>query len=277
MKNKARKLLRKRKAKNKKIDRKTNLNNKKLMIDKILSYNTTLSSGIEEYTYAQKNFWILIIFGILLRDFPLIAIPCCLLAIFFSIRMFKLMKYRSINTIVNELAKDLSFKGIYNQEKVDLMLNNFKNKYKKDNDEYEGLVNMIDNYKSFVVKIESLLRNINTTLDSNNINSSEEFELCEDVENSFNKDNSKAITEVNSSIKNKTSIDQWEEDENGELSILYRKENGEIKKVKRAIEFFEDDKCYDNKAIVLKNNNKNNDKLTVYVYKKSLDLHNNAL
>lgn len=277
MKNKARKLLRKRKAKNKKIDRKTNLNNKKLMIDKILSYNTTLSSGIEEYTYAQKNFWILMIFGILLRNFPLIAIPCCLLAIFFSIRMFKLMKYRSINTIVNELAKDLSFKGIYNQEKVDLMLNNFKNKYKKDNDEYEGLVNMIDNYKSFVVKIESLLRNINTTLDSNNINSSEEYELCEDVENSFNKDNSKAITEVNSSIKNKTSIDQCEEDENGELSILYRKENGEIKKVKRAIEFFEDDKCYDNKAIVLKNNNKNNDKLTVYIYKKSLDLHNNAL
>lgn len=277
MKEKTRRLISKRKARAKKIDKKINLNNKKLMIDKILSYDSTLSSGIEKYLYAQKNFCILIILGILLMNFPIIALPCCLLAMVFSVRMFQLIKYKSINIIVNELAKDLSFKGIYDQEKVDLMLNDFKNKYGENVREYEELTNMIYNYKSFVIKIETLLKNVNTTLDSDAIDSIKEYDSSEDSINSFDKDNSKVISKANRNIKNKTTFDGWEEDENEELSILYRKEDGEIKKVKRAIEFLEDDSSYNGKAVVLKNTDRNNDKLTVYVYKKSLDLQKNAL
>lgn len=277
MKEKTRRLISKRKARAKKIDKKINLNNKKLMIDKILSYDSTLSSGIEKYLYAQKNFCILIILGILLMNFPIIALPCCLLAMVFSVRMFQLIKYKSINIIVNELAKDLSFKGIYDQGKVDLMLNDFKNKYGENVSEYEELTKMIYNYKSFVVKIETLLKNVNTTLDSDTIDSIKEYDSSEDSRNSFDKDNSKVISKTNRNIKNKTTFDGWEEDENEELSILYRKEDGEVKKVKRAIEFLEDDNSYNGKAVVLKNTDRNNDKLTVYVYKKSLDLQKNAL
>lgn len=273
MKDKTRKLISKRKARAKKIDKKINLNNKKLMIDKILSYNSTLSSGIEKYLYAQKNFCVLIILAILLMDFPLIALPCCLLAMIFSVRMFQLIKYKSINIIVNELAKDLSFKGIYDQEKVDLMLDDFKNKYGENVSEYEELANMIYDYKSFVVKIENLLKNVNTTLDIDTIESIKEYDSSEDSRISFNKDNSRIV----SNIKNKTIFDGWEQDENEELSILYRKEDGEVKKVKKAIEFLEDDSSYNGKAVVLKSTNRNNDKLTVYVYKKSLDLQKNAL
>lgn len=277
MKEKTRKLISKKKARAKKIDKKINLNNKKLMIDKILSYNSTLSSGIEKYLYAQRNFCVLIILGILLINFPLIALPCCLLAMIFSVRMFQLIKYKSINIIVNELAKDLSFKGIYNQEKVDLMLDDFKNKYGKDVNEYEELANMIYNYKSFVVKIEALLKNVNTTVDIETIDSIKEYDSLEDSRNTFNEDNLRIVSKTNRNIKNKTALDDWEEDENEELSILYRKEDGEVKKVKRAIEFFEDDNSYNGKAVVLKSTDRNNDKLTVYVYKKSLNLQKNAL
>ena len=277
MKKRTKKIISKRKARDKKIDKKINLNNKKLMIDKILSYDLKLTSGIEKYLYAQKNFWILIILGILLRDFPLIALPCCLLAMIFSIRMFQLIKYKSINNIVNELAKDLSFKGIYDQQKVDLMLTDFKNKYGEDISEYESLANMIENYKAFVVKIEALLRNVNTKLDINDIDPVKEYDFTKDRTTLFNEDNSRIVSKTNRKIKNKTEIDDWEEDENEELSILYRKEDGEVKKVKRAIEFFEDEKAYNSKAVVLKSTDRNNDKLTVYIYKKSLDLQKNAL
>lgn len=272
MRQKTKKLISKRKI----SDRKINLNNKKLMIDKILSYSLTLSSGIEKYIYAQKNFWFLIILGILLRDFPMVALPCCLLAMIFSIRMFQLIKYKSINSIVNELAKDLSFKGIYDQEKVDLMLGDFKNKYGEDVNEYEELTNMINSYKSFVIKIESLLSATSTALDKNTYDTKE----CNSNEiiASFNKDNLRTVSRANKKIKNKTVLDDWEEDENKELSILYRKEDGEVKKVNRAIEFFEDDKYYNNKkAVVLKSVDRNNDNLTIYLYKKSADLQKNAL
>ena len=99
-------------------DRKINKRNKNLMIDKILSYNPILLEGIEVYKDANRNFTLLIVIGALLIDFPLISVPCCILSMFFIIKMLQFIKYKSINNIVKELAKDLSFKGIYDKEKV---------------------------------------------------------------------------------------------------------------------------------------------------------------
>ena len=84
------------------------------------------------------------------------------------------------------------------------------------------------------------------------------------------KGNQYNIRELNNSYK----------DVNEKLSVLYRKEDGEIKKVNKAIEFFdaEDDESYNSSdAVVLKNINKDNKKLTVYLYKKSSTLQKNAL
>ena len=50
----------------KKNDIFTLIKNRKLMIDKILSYSSTLSEGIKKYNYANIKFIILITIGILL-------------------------------------------------------------------------------------------------------------------------------------------------------------------------------------------------------------------
>ena len=144
-----------------KSDRKINKKNKNLMIDKILSYNPMLLEGIEVYKDANRNFTLLIFLGALLIDFPLISVPCCILSMFFLIKMLQFIRYKSINNIVIELAKDLSFKGIYDKEKVEDMLDDFKFKYGEDIIEYEELVKMLDKYETLVTKIEYVLKNIN--------------------------------------------------------------------------------------------------------------------
>ena len=141
-----------------KSDRKINKKNKNLMIDKILSYNPMVLEGIEAYKDANRNFILLIILGALLINFPLISVPCCILSMFFLIKMLQFIRYKSINNIVLELAKDLSFKGIFNKEKVEYMLDDFKFKYGEDVIEYEELVKMLDKYETLVTKIELLRR-----------------------------------------------------------------------------------------------------------------------
>ena len=62
--------------------------------------------------------------------------------------------------------------------------------------------------------------------------------------------------------------------------MIYKNEDGEIKKINRAIEFFDNEDKDGEKlnTVVLKSNRRgNDDKLTVYLYKKSSDLQNNAL
>ena len=83
--------------------------------------------------------YFLIFLGALLINFPLISVPCCILSMFFLIKMLQFIRYKSINNIVLELAKDLSFKGIFDKEKVEYMLDDFKFKYGEDVIEYEGI------------------------------------------------------------------------------------------------------------------------------------------
>lgn len=257
-------------------DIKINRRNKNLMIDKILSYNPVLLEGIEVYEDANKNFILLIFLGGLLVEFPLISVPCCILAIFFIIRMLQFIKYKSINNIVIKLAKDLSFKGIYDKEKALDMLENFKAKYGDDISEYEDLVIMINKYEALVVKIENVLKGSHKQYDKNFYNK-ESF--LQSAGRSFNKNEYNIILKESETNKCKD-VNNYCIDFNEKISVLYKKEDGEIKKVNKAIEFFDvgDNKNYNNQnAVILKNVNKDNKNMTVYLYKKSSILEKNVL
>lgn len=256
-----------------KSDRKINQKNKNLMIEKILSYNPALVEGIEIYKDANRNFMLLIFLGALLINFPLISVPCCVLSMFFIIKMLQFIRYKSINNIVKELAKDISFKGIYDRGKVEDMLDDFRTKYGEDVIEYSELVEMIDKYENFVIKIECILKNINIHEKQNvynkaGINSKKKAYLRREDRFTYGE------TEEN---QNKTLEQDYYFDET--LSVLYKKENGEIKKINKAIELFDIESIENNSenAIILRNVNKENKNLTVYLYKKSSVLQKNAL
>jgi len=245
-----------------KSDRKINKRNKNLMVDKILSYNPMLVQGIERYKDASKNFIFLIFLGALLIDFPLISVPCCILSIFFIIKMLQFIRYNSINNIVIQLAKDLSIRGIYDKEKALDMVEEFKNKYGEDIIEYEELVMMIDKYETFVTKIENVLRNVKIQTKRKHYN--EDYLL--------KKEDNLGSEEIRDSQYINKQFNNHYIDFNEKLSVIYKKEDGEIKKVNKAIEFFdvEDNKTRDNKnAVILRNINKDDKNLTVYLYKKS--------
>jgi hypothetical protein len=261
-----------------KSDRKINQKNKELMIDKILSYNPMLLEGIEAYKDANRNFILLIFLGVLLINFPLISIPCCILSMFFLMKMLQFIRYKSINNIVLKLAKDLSFKGIFDKERVEYMLDDFKFKYGEDVIEYEELAKMLDKYETLVTKIECVLKNINIK-EERNFNSENVF--LKNGEIAFlNKEDNIDCKEIKSNLYNSKEVNNCYKDINEKFFVLYKKEDGEIKKVNKAIEFFdnEDNEYYNsNNAVVLKNINRDNKKLTIYLYKKSSSLQKNAL
>lgn len=254
---------------------KINRKNKKLMMDKILSYNPMLIEGINIYKDAKDNFLLLIFLGALLVEFPLISFPCCMVAIFFIMRMLQYIKYKSINNIVTKLAKDLSSKGVYDMGKTLDMIENFKLKYGDDIIEYKELVSMINKYEELVVKIESVLNGHNMKVDNKDYGN--EFFIQNGIDESSKKGANMILkdTEGNKGKEKKYCIDFKEK-----FSVLYKKEDGEIKEVNKAIEFFDcgDDKTYSNKnAVILKNVNKDNKNLTIYLYRKSSFLEKNVL
>lgn len=254
---------------------KINRKNKRLMIDKILSYNPMLIEGIEIYKDANNNFLLLIFFGALLVQFPLISLPCCMGAIFFVLRMLQYIKYKSIDNIVTRLAKDLSYKGIYNREEALDMIDDFKLKYGDDIVEYEELVTMINKYEFLVVKIESVLKGQNMKKE-NKYYTNDIF--VQNRMGALGKRNDNMI--LKETEENKGKEKSYCIDFNEKFSVLYKKENGEIKEVNKAIEFFDggDNKSYNNQnAVVLKNVNKDDKNLTVYLYKKSSILEKNVL
>lgn len=253
-------------------DRKINKKNTNLIIDKILSYNPTFQEGIITYKEANNDFLLLLFVGTILIDFPLISLPCCILAMYYIIKVFKFIKYKSINKIVIELARDLSLKGIYDKEKAESMIREFKEKYGREVREYEDLVTMLNKYEAFVTRIEYVL---------NNIKESKGL-LDEDVYSSGNQplgnNNCSYIYEKNEYKKSYgTKVSSYYK--NDKNPIFFEKENGEVKKVNKAIEFFEhDDKVYDNpNTVILKNMNKNSENLTIYLYKKTPDLQKSVL
>lgn len=265
------------KRKSIKSDRKINQKNKNLMIDKILSYNPMLLEGIEAYKDANKNFTLLIVLCALLIDFPLISVPCCILSMFFLMKMLQFIRYKSIDNIVTKLAKDLSFKGIFDKEKVEYMLDDFKFKYGEDVIEYEELIKMLDKYETLVTKIEYVLKNINIKEEKEFIN---ENNFLESREISFTNKEDKIYCEEAKGSQYNNEVNNYYKDINEKFAVLYKKEDGEVKKINKAIEFFdsEDDESDDNHGtVVLKNINRDNKKLTIYLYKKSSNLQKNAL
>lgn len=253
-----------------KSDRKINKKNMNLMIDKILSYNPMLHEGIEVYKDANRNFMLLICLGVLLINYPLISVPCCILSMFFIIKMLEFVKYKSINNIVKELAKDVAYKGIYDKEKAIDMLDDFKAKYGEDAIEYDELINMINKYEALVTKIEYVLRNI--MMDEKKSSYDKESFLSNE-EKSYTKNEN--YTDYKKSLDKKykgRDVNSYYTDINGRASIIYRNRYGEVKKVNKAIEFFEEEKneaSNNENTVILKNINKENKNLTVYLYKKS--------
>ncbi|WP_026886417.1 hypothetical protein [Clostridium beijerinckii] len=261
-----------------KSERKIKRKNKNLLADKILAYNPVLLEGIEVYKDASRNFMLLIFLGALLIDFPIISVPCCILSMFFIIRMLQFIKYKSINNIVNEIAKDLSFKGIYNKGKVDDMLNDFKVKYGENIVEYNQLASMLDKYEALVTNIEFALRNI-TFHDKTKADSKEKLTI-DNNEITFFENDSDMNCEIYSGNQYKGKItNNYYKSLNDKFSVLYKNGDGEIKKVNKAIEFFDDKdtETSNENAVVLKNVNKENKNLTVYLYKKSSSLQKNVL
>ena len=248
------------------------------MIDKILSYNPMLLEGIEAYKDANRNFILLIFLGALLIEFPLISVPCCILSMFFLMKMLQFIRYKSINNIVLKLAKDLSFKGIFDKEKVEYMLEDFKFKYGEDVIEYDELVKMLDKYETLVTKIEYALNNINIK-EEKEFNNENNFLKNKGI-SFLNKEDNINCEEIKGNLYNSNEVNNYYKDINEKFSVLYKKEDGEIKKINKAIEFFdnEGDESYNSHdAVVLKNINKDNKKITIYLYKKSSTLQKNAL
>ncbi|MBE6062854.1 MAG: hypothetical protein E7207_04680 [Clostridium butyricum] len=248
-------------------DKSINRQNKKLIVDKILAYSPELLEGIEKYKDANRNFMLVMFFSIILISFPLISMPCCIASVVFLIKMLQFIKYRNINSIVNILGKDLAYKGIYDKGKIQGLIEDFKDKYGEDVVEYEKLVYMVDKYETFITKIEYLITKMKTYKPTSVV---EEPAKCNIEQNNSNNDGY---------FKNK--VKDYCKDINGKFSFVYKNEDGEIKKINRAIEFFDNENKDGEKtdAVVLKSNRHGkDDKLTVYLYKKSSDLQqNNAL
>ena len=264
----------------KKNDIFTLIKNRKLMIDKILSYSSTLSEGIKKYNNANIKFIILITIGILLNNYMLISIPCCLLSIYFIVLMLKYIKYGSVIHIVKKLSKDLAFKGIYDKEKISFMLQEFKDRYGDENIEFKELVTTIDSYESFVMKLEYIIRG----LEIESKRAYKEKELLKKYKIpsfSYIEKHStyrKAEEENQKNSYEVKTVGDYYRDSEDSISMIYKDESGETKKVNRAIEFFEDENSEEYKnTLILKSNSKNNKNLTVYLYKKESNFQKNAL
>lgn len=248
-------------------DKNINRKNKRLMMDKIFSYSPELVEGIERYKEANRNFMLLMFFSIILINFPLLSMPCCIGAVVYLIKMLQFIKYRNIYSIVNILGKDLAYKGIYDKGKIQGLIEEFEERYGNDIEEYEKLVYMVDKYEVFITKIEYVISKMQTNKSS---------EIKDERINDISTESEKTIS--GQYLKNK--VKDYCKDIDDKLSLTYKNEEGEIKKINRAIEFFEGEDENGGKAntVVLKSNRRGKkDKLTVYLYKKSSDLQNNPL
>lgn len=248
-------------------DKSINRQNKKLMMDKIFSYSPELLDGIEKYKDANRNFMLLMFLSVILINFPVISMLCCIVSVVFLVKMLQFIKYRNINSIVNILGKDLAYKGIYDKGKIQGLVEEFKERYGEDIMEYEKLIYMIEKYEVFITKIEYVISKMKTTKTVST------KEKCTDnitvEENNIEED-----------LNLKKKVKDYCKDINGKFSLVCKNEEGEIKKVNRAIEFFDEENNDGEKTdtVVLKSNRRGNeDKLTVYLYKKSSDLQNNVL
>lgn len=268
------------KIKNKKEDIFTLIKNRRLMIDKILSYSSVLTQGIKKYNNANIKFIILISIGIIFNNYILISIPSCILSIYFIVKMFKYIKYGSVDHIIRKLSKDIAFRGIYDKEKISFMVQEFKDKYGDENLEFRELVNTIEDYESFVMKLEFVIRGLK--IESKRVH--KEKELLKKYKISSFSDMQKTAyykkeekTEQKNNYRVKMIEDYYKESEDN-VSMFYKEEGGEIKRIKKAIEFFENENSEEYKnAVVLKSKSRSNKNLTIYLYKKETNFQKSAL
>ncbi|SFD35092.1 hypothetical protein [Clostridium uliginosum] len=266
-----------------KIERRIKVKNKKNIIKKILSYDKDLNKGINKYRNARKNFWIYIPLSIILSKNLIVSFMCIIFAIYFSIRAFKLIKYKKIYTIVKQVGTDLSFMNLYDEEKINFLIEKFRNNYSEDAKEYKELINVFNKFKNTGKRTEKELNNLEVEdisyylktrdYEQNNLNKEERIDESNDLGNEKNeglKYSMKSDKVNNRTINYRSS---FEENPLNNLAILYRKEEKKsdgIKKIKKVVEFFDDIDGIEtitkkDKAVISKDNNK----LTVYFYKKS--------
>lgn len=258
------------------IEKRIRTKNKKSIINEILLYDKNIKIGIKKYKLFKMNFWLMIIFLIIFRRVLMLFITGSILATYFSMMTFKFMKYKKISFIIKQVAKELAFTNLYNEEKITSLISEFKKDYGEENNEYKELNLLFIKFKNTGKKIEKELNNLEIEDISYYLkkrNEQKNINTIEETNNENEKTHSKLqfftpkIKTDNRTINYTSSFD---DNEGNSLAILYRKEKTKsdgIKSINRAIEFFDDmdGKEKKEKAII----STDNDKLTVYFYKKS--------
>ncbi len=243
--------------------------NKELMADKIMDYSPSLKEGILKYKNICLKFLIAAIIGILMNRYIIISVTCFAASIYFIVLMIKYTKYSMVNKIINKLANDITFRGIYDKEKIDYMLYSYKNQFGQESFQYEELHNIIIRYEKFVLKLGYIIRDIeiesfrkykeNKLLRKYTLNKPD-LDNCEK-----NKDKKNEVSDTKIKIvENKNSSD----------GIIYSEEDGKIRKAKKVVDFFEENDSTD--TVILKNTD-NRKNMTIFLYKKSGELQNNVL
>ncbi|NFG25508.1 hypothetical protein FDF11_01600 [Clostridium botulinum] len=256
-------------------ERKNKMKNKRIIVGEIIGRDENLSKGISKYKTSRVFFWWFLILAFILRENLTVLISCAVIALHCSIQAFNNIKYKKAFLIVNNISKDISFSNLYNEEKVNELLEDFSKRYGSEVKEYIQLTNAVNSFKECGMNLANDLSSLeieDVSYYLKNINLRKE-EIKRNQYRKRNDDNLKEKFNTNI-INNRTInyISSFDNNFNNNLAILYRKEvenSLDVKSINRAIEFFEDDENTNEKskerAVVSKDDNK----LTVYFYKKS--------
>lgn len=244
--------------------------NKKLMKDKILDYGKLLKEGISEYEKSGVCLIIAALFGIVVSRFIWLSVVCFIAAVYYIVQILKFTKYGAINRIITRLAKDLAYKGIYDKERIDYMVFEYKKQYGELNVEYKELMRIINSYEKFVLKLGYILKDIQ--IESKRAR--KEKELIKNYNSQFFKGLHNAIAEKKKEIEKTSNVSIVEGYKKDENTMVYSDENGVYKEAEKVVDFFNDSN--DNNAVVLKNKSDNKN-LTVYLYKRNCKVQDNAL
>ena len=207
--------------------------------------------------------------GILINKYIFVSVVCFIAAVYLIILMIKYTKYGVINRIIKKLAYDLTYKGIYNKEKIDYMIYNYKKQFGEECAQYKDLCNLIIRYEKFVFKLEYIIRD----LEIESVRKYKENKLLEkyiphELNITYND-----VTENNKNEIEHTTINTVEcrSEKDG---LIYSSEDGKVKKAKKVVDFFNEEEK--SNTVVLKNKSERKN-LTIFLYKRNGDLQNNAL
>ncbi|GAA0077871.1 hypothetical protein UT300005_22490 [Clostridium sp. CTA-5] len=257
------------------MEKRIRAKNKKYIINEILSYDKNIKLGIKKYKFFKINFWLMIICSIIFRSVIMLFITGSILAAYFSMMTFKFMKYKKIYFIIKQVAKELAFTNLYNEEKITFLISKFKKDYGEEVNEYKELSLIFIKFRNTGKKIEKELNNLEIEDISYYLkkrNEQRNIDIIEETNNENEKTHNKLqFFTPKAKTDNRTInyISSFDNKEVNNLAILYRKEETKsdgIKSINRAIEFFDDidGKEKKEKAVISTDN-----KLTVYFYKKS--------